>query len=93
MTKKFETGRDNQTSINLDVLQGENYLASECHKVASTKLTGIPKKPKGIEKINVTYSVDENGLLTVTATSTNDSNIVVNLEVSQDKINLNGSEM
>lgn len=67
--------------------------ASECHKLASIQLTGIPPKPKGQEEISVTYAIDENGLLKVTATSTSNSNIVVNLAILQDKLNLNDSEL
>ena len=41
----------------------------------------------------MTYTIDENGLLTVTATSTSDSNIVANLSVSEDKLNLSDDEI
>ena len=92
-TKIFVTSQDNQSFFKLDVLQGDYELASQCHKIASTRLDGIPKKPKGQEKISVTYSIDESGLLTVTATSTNDTNIVVKLTVSEEKLNLSDDEI
>ena len=87
-TKKYSTTQDNQSFFKLDILQGDFELASQCHKIASTRLDGIPKKPKGHEKVSVTFSIDESGLLTVTATSTSDTNIVVNLSVSEEKLNL-----
>ena len=65
------TSRDNQEFLNIDVLQGITKSRKECFKVATTKIEGLPPGEKGSQKITVVYEVDKNGVLTVSAFSTN----------------------
>ena len=70
-TKSYMTSSDNQEFLNIDVLQGISKSRKECFKVATTKIEGLPRGPKGSQKITIVYEVDKNGVLNVTAFSTN----------------------
>ena len=63
----FTTFKDNQTSLSLHILQGENKMVRNCHSLAKFILSGIPKMRKGLPKIKVTFQIDANGILIVTA--------------------------
>ena len=63
----FTTQIDGQTSIKIHVLQGEREMVSGCQSLGIFHLTGIPALPKGQAKINITLSLDTDGLLTVVA--------------------------
>lgn len=66
-TQIFTTAADNQTSVEIHILQGERPLASDNLSLGRFILDGIPPAPRGVPQIEVTYAVDENGILHVTA--------------------------
>jgi molecular chaperone DnaK len=63
----FSTGADFQDSVEIHVLQGERPFAKDNKSLGIFKLKGIPSAPSGIPKINVTFQLDVNGLLSVSA--------------------------
>ncbi len=63
----FTTAEDNQTVVEIHVVQGERPLAADNKTLARFLLEGIPPAPRGIPQIEVTFDVDQNGILTVTA--------------------------
>jgi len=66
-TQTFTTAADNQTSVEIHILQGERPLAKDNVSLGRFILDGIPPAPRGVPKIEVTYEIDENGILHVTA--------------------------
>jgi molecular chaperone DnaK len=69
-TKKsetFSTADDNQTTVEIHVLQGERELALHNKTIGKFQLTGIPPAPRGLPQIEVTFDIDANGILHVTA--------------------------
>ena len=63
----FSTGSDAQDSVEIHVLQGERPFAKDNKSLGIFKLKGIPSAPRGVPKINVTFQLDVNGLLSVSA--------------------------
>jgi len=63
----FSTGSDFQDTVEIHVLQGERSFAKDNKSLGIFKLKGIPSAPKGVPKINVTFQLDVNGLLSVSA--------------------------
>jgi molecular chaperone DnaK len=69
-TKKsetFSTADDNQTTVEIHVLQGERELALHNKTIGKFQLTGIPPAPRGMPQVEVTFDIDANGILHVTA--------------------------
>src|SRR5262245_19711328 len=69
-TKKseiFSTADDNQPSVEVHVLQGEREMASGNKSLGKVQLTGIPPAPRGMPQIEVTFDIDANGILNVSA--------------------------
>ena len=64
----FSTAADNQPSVTIRVLQGEREFAQDNRLLGQFDLTGIPPAPRGMPQIEVEFSLDANGILTVTAT-------------------------
>ncbi len=63
----FSTASDNQTSVEVNVLQGERPLATDNKSLGKFNLDGIPPAPRGIPQVEVTFDIDANGILNVTA--------------------------
>jgi molecular chaperone DnaK len=63
----FSTAADNQTSVEVHVLQGERPMAAQNRTLGKFHLTGIPPAPRGLPQIEVTFDIDANGILNVTA--------------------------
>jgi molecular chaperone DnaK len=63
----FSTASDNQTSVEVHVLQGERPMARDNRTLGKFHLTGIPAAPRGIPQVEVTFDIDANGILHVTA--------------------------
>ena len=69
-TKKsetFSTAADNQTSVEIHVLQGERPMANQNKSIGRFHLDGIPPAPRGVPQIEVTFDIDSNGILNVSA--------------------------
>jgi molecular chaperone DnaK len=63
----FSTADDNQTAVDIYVFQGERPMARDNKLLGNFRLDGIPSSPRGIPKIEVTFDIDANGILNVTA--------------------------
>jgi len=66
-TEVFSTAADNQTSVEIHVLQGERQMARDNRTLGKFHLVGIPPAPRGIPQIEVTFDIDANGILNVSA--------------------------
>jgi molecular chaperone DnaK len=63
----FSTADDNQTQVEIHVLQGERQMARDNRTIGKFQLTGIPPAPRGIPQVEVTFDIDANGILHVSA--------------------------
>ena len=66
-TETFSTASDSQTEVEVHVLQGERPLAAQNRTLGKFKLGGLPPAPRGVPQIEVTFDIDANGILNVTA--------------------------
>src|SRR5258705_6284101 len=66
-TETFSTAADNQSSVEVHVLQGERPMANQNRTLGKFQLTGIPPAPRGVPQIEVTFDIDANGILNVNA--------------------------
>ena len=69
-SETFSTAADNQTSVEIHVLQGERPMAAQNRTLGKFHLSGIPMAPRGVPQIEVTFDIDANGILNVTAKDT-----------------------
>ena len=63
----FSTAEDNQTAVDIHILQGERPMAADNMSLGRFRLEGIPPAPRGVPQIEVTFDIDANGILNVTA--------------------------
>jgi molecular chaperone DnaK len=63
----FSTAEDNQTAVDIHVLQGERPMAADNMSLGRFRLEGIPPAPRGIPQVEVTFDIDANGIINVTA--------------------------
>jgi len=66
-SQTFSTYADNQTAVDVKVLQGERPMAEDNKMLGNFRLEGIPSAPRGVPQIEVTFDIDANGILHVTA--------------------------
>jgi molecular chaperone DnaK len=66
-TEVFSTASDNQTSVEIHVLQGERELSRDNRTLGRFHLVGIPSAPRGVPQVEVTFDIDANGILNVSA--------------------------
>src|SRR5512147_1383469 len=66
-SETFSTAEDNQTTVEIHVLQGERQMAIDNRTIGKFQLTGIPPAPRGMPQVEVTFDIDANGILHVSA--------------------------
>src|SRR5213079_2771691 len=66
-SEKFSTAADNQTSVEVHVLQGEREMAAGNRTLGRFHLVGIPSAPRGVPQVEVTFDIDANGIVNVSA--------------------------
>lgn len=66
----YSTASDNQSGVEINVMQGERKFAKDNRSLGTFKLDGIPPAPRGVPKIEVTFDIDANGILNVSAKDT-----------------------
>ncbi len=91
-TQIFTTAADMQTVVDIHVTQGERPMANQNVSLGRFQLVGIPPAPRGVPQIEVTYDIDANGILTVTALDKatgkkKDMKIIAPQKMSEDEIN------
>jgi molecular chaperone DnaK len=69
-TEVFSTASDNQPSVEIHVLQGEREMAKDSRTLGKFHLVGIPAAPRGLPQVEVTFDIDANGILNVSAKDT-----------------------
>merc|ERR1712190_238684 len=65
--QEFSTNSDNQTSVSVKVFEGERSSTTNCNLLGKFELNGIPPRPRGLSKICVSFDIDANGILNVSA--------------------------
>jgi len=87
-TEVFSTAEDNQTAVDVHVLQGERPMANDNMSLGRFRLEGIPPAPRGVPQVEVTFDIDANGILNVSAkdkASGNEQNVTITASTNLSK--------
>jgi molecular chaperone DnaK len=90
-TETYSTAADNQTAVDIHILQGERPMASDNMSLGRFRLDGIPPAARGIPQVEVTFDIDANGILNVTAkdkASGKEQKIVVTASTNLNKVDI-----
>ena len=91
-TQIYTTDADNQTGVEIEVYEGERKMFKDNHYLGKFNLDGIPPAPKGVPQIEVTFEIDANGILNVSAQDTGTGR-ASNIVITNDKGRLSAAEI